>query len=796
MMISGTITDDSGGAMPGVTVTATNIATSATRTAVSNAAGYYQVALLPPALYRVEATLDGFQPVRRERILVNIGTDVTGTTALGNDFSQPTGNAGLAVARGRFVSFPGSHVELVAGSLAARLAAHESGYAMVTGTVLNGTLTPAGWAAYFLEHTPALPGRLSRSAVACVVTAVSASYFRVFGTNKEVKRMRSFSLAPWRLAILMVLFGTFVHMACVATFAVVPFLKPESLGSVSGIVGAGGNAGAVAAGRPLGARTFGIIGSSVCVYWAGMALNDYADAPVDAAEMDSGRMALEAADGRPASQAPAEDDDAVAGVEAPEAGIESVEFADHGVSGWTDVADQPMYSALMLAVPAEIAGTVEASVDPGFRALMSELHTDTHILNALVYRHFQGALVTGDLSVPVTGVSIDSRTLIVGDAFFAIAGHRLDGHAFLGEAAGRGAACIVVHALPDDVPASVPVVLVDDTTRALGRLAAWHRAKFAVPVVAITGSIGKTTAKELTASVLGTRWHVLKPASSFNNQWGLPLTLLRLGPEHQRTGAPIVYTSADSVFQIAAHEGIVPVAQLYKWCNVAYDLAVKGLGLGRVIARPFIGLPGSFQRTPNRHDYAMPPTGETLLDRLTQAKQPVVAIGKIEDLFAGRGITRALHTASDDEGMDHVLTQMDAVGQGLLFANLVDAASRTTFGRPASGAEATAMTPRKAPNTRAVERSNGSMPAACPPARHGTWRFAIPSRTSRSAARVWASSTFAPARPACSSEVARAFVRADYSTATEASPSSTVCTGRAARGSSSIHAASAGPIRR
>lgn len=150
-----------------------------------------------------------------------------------------------------------------------------------------------------------------------------------------------------------------------------------------------------------------------------------------------------------------------------------------------------------------------------------------------VVRATQGALVTGDLSVPVTGVSIDSRTLIVGDAFFAIVGHRLDGHAFLGEATGRGAACIIVHSLPDDVPANVPVILVEDTTRALGRLAAWHRAKFAVPVVAITGSIGKTTAKELTAAVLATRFNVLKPASSFNNQWGLPLTLLRLGAEHR-----------------------------------------------------------------------------------------------------------------------------------------------------------------------------------------------------------------------------------------------------------------------
>jgi UDP-N-acetylmuramoyl-tripeptide--D-alanyl-D-alanine ligase len=150
-----------------------------------------------------------------------------------------------------------------------------------------------------------------------------------------------------------------------------------------------------------------------------------------------------------------------------------------------------------------------------------------------IVRATHGALVTGDLSVPVTGVSIDSRTLIVGDVFFAIVGHRLDGHAFLGEATGRGAACMIVHALPDDVPANVPVILVDDTTRALGRLAAWHRSKFPVPVVAITGSIGKTTAKELTAAVLATRFNVLKPASSFNNQWGLPLTLMRLGPEHQ-----------------------------------------------------------------------------------------------------------------------------------------------------------------------------------------------------------------------------------------------------------------------
>jgi len=150
-----------------------------------------------------------------------------------------------------------------------------------------------------------------------------------------------------------------------------------------------------------------------------------------------------------------------------------------------------------------------------------------------VVRATHGALVGGDLGVPVTAVSTDSRTLGVGEAFFAIRGHRLDGHAFVSEAAGRGASCLVVHHLPDELPAGVPVVLVDDTTRALGRLASFHRSRFNVPVVAVTGSNGKTTTKEMIAAELGTRWTVLKPAGSFNNQWGLPLTLLRLSSEHQ-----------------------------------------------------------------------------------------------------------------------------------------------------------------------------------------------------------------------------------------------------------------------
>jgi len=145
-----------------------------------------------------------------------------------------------------------------------------------------------------------------------------------------------------------------------------------------------------------------------------------------------------------------------------------------------------------------------------------------------------------------------------------------------------------------------------------------------------------------------------------------------LGPAHMETGCPIVYTSADSVFQIAAHEEVVPVPTLYEWCQAAYELAVEGAGLGRVIARPFVGRPGSFTRTANRHDYAMPPIGDTLLDRLTAAGHHVTAIGKINDLFAGRGITEAHATESDEHGMDLLADHLAVQDAGLLFVNLVD----------------------------------------------------------------------------------------------------------------------------
>ena len=146
----------------------------------------------------------------------------------------------------------------------------------------------------------------------------------------------------------------------------------------------------------------------------------------------------------------------------------------------------------------------------------------------------------------------------------------------------------------------------------------------------------------------------------------------RLGAEHMRTGTPIVYTSADSVFQIAAHEEVIPIREQYRICEAAFDLAARGLGIGRVIARPFVGSPGAFTRTANRHDYALTPPSDTLLDRVSGRGLPVVSVGKVRDLFAGRGITRAIPAASDAHGMDAILQAMEETGGGLIFANLVD----------------------------------------------------------------------------------------------------------------------------
>ena len=146
----------------------------------------------------------------------------------------------------------------------------------------------------------------------------------------------------------------------------------------------------------------------------------------------------------------------------------------------------------------------------------------------------------------------------------------------------------------------------------------------------------------------------------------------RLGAEHMQTGRPIVYTSADSVLQIAAHEDVIPIAEQYRICETAFDLVGRGMGVGRVIARPFVGAVGTFTRTSNRHDYALQPTSGTLLDLLTKNRVPVVSVGKVNDLFAGRGITRSFPTTSDDDGVDRILERMTREDSGLIFANLVD----------------------------------------------------------------------------------------------------------------------------
>jgi phosphopentomutase len=152
----------------------------------------------------------------------------------------------------------------------------------------------------------------------------------------------------------------------------------------------------------------------------------------------------------------------------------------------------------------------------------------------------------------------------------------------------------------------------------------------------------------------------------------------RLGAEHMATGHPIVYTSADSVLQIAAHEDVIPIAELYRICEAAFEIAARGLGVARVIARPFEGRPGAFRRTVRRHDYALEPTGPTLLDALSATGFPVVSIGKVNDLFAGRGISRAVPTTSDADGMALVTAELESMAGGLLFVNLVD--SDTLYG--------------------------------------------------------------------------------------------------------------------
>lgn len=145
-----------------------------------------------------------------------------------------------------------------------------------------------------------------------------------------------------------------------------------------------------------------------------------------------------------------------------------------------------------------------------------------------------------------------------------------------------------------------------------------------------------------------------------------------LGPEHVRTGYPIVYTSADSVFQVAAHEEVIPIEELYRICRIAREMLTGEHNVGRVIARPFVGRSGAFQRTDRRRDFSAPPPQRTLLDHVVQAGQMVWAVGKIEDIFAGQGISHAVHTHDNADGVDKTLEALRQASHGLIFTNLVD----------------------------------------------------------------------------------------------------------------------------
>ncbi|GKX32268.1 phosphopentomutase [Vallitalea longa] len=148
--------------------------------------------------------------------------------------------------------------------------------------------------------------------------------------------------------------------------------------------------------------------------------------------------------------------------------------------------------------------------------------------------------------------------------------------------------------------------------------------------------------------------------------------LEELGKEHMETGRPIVYTSADSVFQIAAHEEIIPLDKLYDMCREARKILSNEHAVARVIARPFLGEPGSFYRTANRRDFSLVPPKDTLLDILKENGKDVIGVGKIEDIFSGKGITEAIHTKDNMDGVDKTIEYMNKDNKGLIFTNLVE----------------------------------------------------------------------------------------------------------------------------
>ena len=157
-----------------------------------------------------------------------------------------------------------------------------------------------------------------------------------------------------------------------------------------------------------------------------------------------------------------------------------------------------------------------------------------------------------------------------------------------------------------------------------------------------------------------------------NAPWSGTAVIEKYGEEHLRTGDLIVYTSADSVFQIAAHEEVVPPEQLYEYCRIARNILKGKHGVGRVIARPFVGTPGNFTRTSNRHDFSLEPPKDTLLDALKKAGKASIGVGKIHDIFAGKGLTEYTYTKGNADGMEKTLAYAKQDFEGLCFLNLVD----------------------------------------------------------------------------------------------------------------------------
>ena len=157
-----------------------------------------------------------------------------------------------------------------------------------------------------------------------------------------------------------------------------------------------------------------------------------------------------------------------------------------------------------------------------------------------------------------------------------------------------------------------------------------------------------------------------------NAPWSGTEVIMEYGDEHVKTGDLIVYTSADSVFQIAAHEEVVPLETLYEYCHIARQQLQGKHGVGRVIARPFVGESGAYKRTSNRHDYSLEPPAQTMLDALKAAGKATIGVGQIHDIFAGRGTTEHVYNQSNAHGMEHAMHYADVDVEGLCFVNLVD----------------------------------------------------------------------------------------------------------------------------